>query len=230
MKKFFNNLLSFFYPRLCIGCGDALQQNEELLCLKCLVHLPETNYHLEHDNPLRQIFAGRVPVREVASLLFFKKGNIVQNILHHLKYKGTKEVGKLLGNYYGEKLILEQRFQDIDYIIPIPLHPKKKKKRGYNQSEWIARGLSQGMKKPYLNDVLIRTQFTETQTKKSRFNRWENVKEVFTVQNEGQIRGKHLLLCDDVLTTGATMEAAIQEILKVSDVTLSVVTLATANG
>ena len=230
MKKFLNNLLSFFYPRLCIGCGDALQQNEQMLCLKCLTHLPETNYHQEHDNPLRWIFAGRVPVREVAALLFFKKGNIVQNILHHLKYKGTKEVGKLLGNYYGEKLIQEPRFQDIDYIIPIPLHPKKLKKRGYNQSEWIAMGLSQGMQKPYLNDILTRTQFTETQTKKSRFNRWENVKEVFAIQNEEQIQGKHLLLCDDVLTTGATMEAAIQEILKVPDVTVSVVTLAAANG
>ena len=150
--------------------------------------------------------------------------------MHHLKYKGTKEVGKLLGNYYGEKLILEPRFQDIDCIIPIPLHPKKLKKRGYNQSEWIAMGLSQGMQKPYLNDILTRTQFTETQTKKSRFNRWENVKEVFAIQNEEQIQGKHLLLCDDVLTTGATMEAAIQEILKVPDVTVSVVTLAAANG
>lgn len=230
MKKFLNNLLSFFYPRLCIGCGDTLQQNEQLLCLKCFTHLPETNYHLEHDNPLRLIFAGRVPVREVASLLFFKKGNIVQNILHHLKYKGDKEIGKLLGNYYGEKLIQESRFQDIDYIIPIPLHPKKMKKRGYNQSEWIAMGLSQGMQKPYLDDILIRTQFTETQTKKSRFNRWENVKEVFAIQNEGTIRGKHLLLCDDVLTTGATMEAAIQELLKVPEVTISIVTLAAANG
>lgn len=226
--KFFNNLLSLFYPRLCAGCGDALQQNEQHLCLHCMLHLPETNFHKEHDNPLTNIFAGRVRVREVASLLYYKKGNNVQHILHALKYNGHKELGAFLGEYYGKLLIQEPRFQDIDYIVPIPLHPKKQRKRGYNQSEWIAKGLSEGMQKPYRTDILTRAQFTETQTRKSRFNRWENVKEVFVAQGDKSVEGKHLLVCDDVLTTGATMEAAIQQLQTIPDVKVSVVTLATA--
>lgn len=230
MKKFFDNIVSMFYPRLCVGCGDALQHHEQLLCTHCLLHLPETNFHKEHDNPLKLIFAGRVKVEEVASYLSYKKGNTVQNILHNLKYKGKKELGSLLGLHYGRQLITEPRFQDIDYIIPIPLHPKKERKRGYNQSEWIAMGLSKGMGRPYLKDVLVRTHFTETQTKKSRFNRWENVKEVFQIQNGEQVCGKHLLVCDDVLTTGATTEAAVQQLLTIEGVRVSVVTLATAQG
>ncbi len=226
----FNNLLSLFYPRLCVGCGEALQQHEEHLCLHCRMHLPETNFHKQKDNPLVNIFAGRVRVREVASLLYYKKGNAVQQILHALKYKGKKELGAYLGEYYGKMLIQEARFQSVDFIIPIPLHPKKQRKRGYNQSEWIAKGLSAGMGIPYRNDVLIRAQFTDTQTRKSRFNRWENVKEVFEAVPDETVQGKHLLVCDDVLTTGATMEAAIQKLLTIPGVTVSVVTLATAQG
>ena len=227
-NKFLNNIISFFYPRLCVGCGDALQQNEDYLCLNCMMHLPETNFHKDADNPLNNIFAGRVRVKEVASLLLYKKGTSTQHILHALKYKGQKELGAYLGEYYGKLLVQEPRFQTIDYIIPIPLHPKKQRKRGYNQSEWIAKGLSKGMGKPYRTDILARAQFTETQTKKSRFSRWENVKEVFVATEADDIKGKHLLICDDVLTTGATMEAAIQQLQTIPDVTVSVVTLATA--
>lgn len=229
-NKIFNNLLSLFYPRLCVGCGDALQQNEEHLCLRCMMHLPETNFHKNHDNSLMNIFAGRVRVGEVASLLYYKKGNNVQHILHALKYKGQKELGSFLGEYYGHLLAQEPRFQSVDCIIPIPLHPKKQRKRGYNQSEWIAKGLSAGMGKPYRTDILTRAHFTETQTRKSRFNRWENVKEVFVATEDNSVRGLHLLVCDDVLTTGATMEAAIQQLQTLPDVKISVVTLATAQG
>lgn len=228
--KIFDNLLSLFYPRLCVACGDALQQNEQHLCLHCMMHLPETNFHKNHDNPLMNIFAGRVKVEEVASLLYYKKGNNVQHILHALKYKGQKEIGSFLGEYYGKMLALEPRFQSVDCIVPIPLHPKKQRKRGYNQSEWFAKGLSAGMGKPYRTDILTRAQFTETQTKKSRFNRWENVKEVFVATEDNTVHGLHLLVCDDVLTTGATMEAAIQQLLTLPDVKVSVVTLATAQG
>ncbi|MEG1555219.1 MAG: phosphoribosyltransferase family protein [Bacteroidales bacterium] len=172
---------------------------------------------------------GRVKVENVASLLFYRKGNQVQHILYNLKYKGNKGVGEYLGDYYGRKLTKVDSYRSIDYIIPIPLHKKKLKKRGYNQSEWIAMGLSKGMSKPYLNDILVRTEFTETQTRKNRFSRWENVKEVFQVLNKEKIKGKHLLVCDDVLTTGATMEAALIKLLEVPGVTVSVVTLAAAH-
>ena len=227
--KLINNLLSLFYPRLCAACGDALQQNESCICLNCLLHLPETQFHKEHFNPLRQVFDGRVPVEEVTALMSYKKSNRTQKILHSLKYKGQKEIGAVLGEYLGGQLITEERYRGIQYILPIPLHPKKQRKRGYNQSEWIAMGLSKGMGIPYLTDVLVRTQFTDTQTKKSRFNRWENVKSVFATVDGGKLKGKHVLLCDDVLTTGATMEAAITQLLKIEGIRVSVVTLACAN-
>jgi ComF family protein len=232
MKKIFtklaSSLLSFFYPKSCVSCLNALQQKEEQLCLYCMLHLPETNYHLFNENPLKNIFSGRVRVENVASLLFYKKGNQVQKILHSMKYKGNKYLGEYLGLYYGEKLIQQKDYQNIDVIIPIPLHEKKLKLRGYNQSEWIAKGLGKGMKLPYNSEVLIRTEYTGTQTKKNRFNRWENVREVFALTDKEILKGKHILLCDDVLTTGATTEAAIQKLIEIENVKVSVVTLASA--
>ncbi len=230
MRKIFTklafNLLSFFYPKSCVSCNNALQQNEKQLCLNCMLHLPETNYHLYIENPLKNIFSGRVRVENVASLLFYKKENQVQKILHSLKYKGNKYLGEYLGIYYGEKLIQQKEYQNIDLIIPIPLHEKKLKLRGYNQSEWIAKGLSKGMNLPYNANLLIRTEYTGTQTKKSRFNRWENVRDVFELTDIDLLKDKHILLCDDVLTTGATTEAAIQKIIEIENVKVSVVTLA----
>lgn len=231
MKKIFlplTNLLSLFYPRLCIGCGNILQEEEEFLCLDCLLHLPETNFHLSKENPLKEVFIGRVEVENVYSFLFYRKGNYVQKILHQLKYKGNKEIGEYIGRLYGEKLAAAGVFKDVDYILPIPIHPKKLRIRGYNQSEWIAKGLGAALHLPYSNDFLIRSTFTETQTKKTRFNRWENVKNVFAVTNGEQLIEKHVLVCDDVLTTGATTEAAIQKLLEIPKIRVSIVTLATA--
>ena len=171
---------------------------------------------------------GRVQVENVGAFLFYKKGNLVQKILHHLKYTGEKEIGSFLGNLYGTQLIQSEKWKNIDMIIPIPLHKKKEKKRGYNQSEWIAKGLSKSMHTSYNTNILIRSEFTETQTKKNRFHRWENVKEVFQITDTNLLVNKHILLCDDVLTTGATLEAAIQKLLAIPSLKISVATLATA--
>lgn len=227
-SKLLTNLLSLFYPKICIGCKKILQENEDYLCLECLLHLPETNYHLLHENPLEKIFWGRVKVEKVFCFLFYRKGNYVQSLLHELKYKGNKEIGAYLSAIYGNKLKESHSLEDIDLILPIPLHPKKLKLRGYNQSEWIAKGLSKTTGLPYSTQYLTRETFTETQTQKSRFNRWENVKNVFKIQNEEDLTGKHILICDDVLTTGATMEAAIHKVLSVPNSKVSVLTLATA--
>ena len=229
INQILKNFISIFYPRSCVACGNALMQNESHFCLSCLMHLPETNYHLMENSPLDYVFMGRVPVEKVSSMLFYKKGNKVQHILHALKYKGNKEVGRFLGEMYGRQLIKSSYYQSVDLIIPIPLHAKKRRIRGYNQSEWIAMGLSQSMNIPYLTEVLLRSEFTETQTKKSRFNRWENVKGVFVIADAENLVGKHVLVCDDVLTTGATMEAAITQLLKIEGVRVSVATLACAN-
>ena len=229
INQILKNFISIFYPRSCVACGNALMQNESHFCLSCLMHLPETNYHLMENSPLDYVFAGRVPVEKVSSMLFYRKGNKVQHILHALKYKGNKEVGRFLGEMYGRQLIRSSYYQSVDLIIPIPLHAKKLRMRGYNQSEWIAMGLSNSMNIPYLTEVLLRSEFTETQTKKSRFNRWENVKSVFVIEDAENLVGKHVLVCDDVLTTGATMEAAITQLLKIEGVRVSVATLACAN-
>lgn len=231
MKKIYRllqNLLSIFYPRLCIGCGDILQESEKHLCLNCELHLPETDFHLEEENPLEEIFRGRVPVENVFAFLHYRKGNLSQNLLHHLKYKGNKEVGAYLGEMYGKKLARTGHLEGIDLILPIPLHPKKQRMRGYNQSEWIAKGLSAATGIPYSTEILVRRTYTETQTKKGRFNRWENVSEVFAVAEPERLAGVHVLICDDVLTTGATMEAAISKILAVAGTRVSVVTMAVA--
>lgn len=222
------NLFNFFYPRLCVSCQNTLFEKETHFCLHCLQNMPLTNYHTFEENPLNYIFMGRVPVQFVGSLLFYRKGNMVQSILQEIKYKNNKELGSYLGHLYGEQLAKTELLKDVDLIIPIPLHPKKEKLRGYNQSEMIAQGLSSGLNKEYSVEFLIRKDFTETQTKKSRINRWENVKDVFEVQNEEGIRNKHLLVCDDVLTTGATMEAALSKLMAVEGVRVSVVTLAVA--
>ncbi len=229
IKELLTNLIAIFYPATCIACGRVLLQSEKHICLRCMAHLPETNYHLDKENPLRLLFLGRVPVENAASFLFFRKGEQVQHILHELKYNGNQGIGDFLGECYGRKLATAPAFETVDMILPIPLHKKKLKLRGYNQSECIAKGLSRSMGIPYRTDILLRTEYTDTQTKKSRFSRWENVKEVFAVENEDDIKGKHVLVCDDVLTTGATTEAAIEKLLQAADVKVSVVTLACAN-
>jgi len=223
-----SHLLNFFYPRTCISCGTVLLQHEPLFCLHCLYNLPETRYHEFDVSPLSQLFWGRAPIENVGAFLFYKKGDMVQKILHQLKYYGNKEVGAFLGKLYGTQLVQNEKWGKTDMIIPIPLHKKKERKRGYNQSEWFAKGLSDGLKIPYNTNILIRSEFTETQTKKSRFNRWQNVKDVFQLTDSILLSHKHVLLCDDVLTTGATLEAAAKKLAVIPSVKISVVTLATA--
>lgn len=222
-----SQLLNFFYPRTCIACGNVLLQHEDLFCLHCLYNFPETRYHEFDQSPVAKLLWGRVPVENAGAFLFYKKGNHVQKILHSLKYNGVKEVGSFLGQLYGTQLIEHKKWQNIDLIIPVPLHKKKEQKRGYNQSEWIAKGLSVGMKIPYSTTLLTRSEFTETQTKKNRFHRWQNVKEVFQLTNPNELIHKHVLVCDDVLTTGATLEAAVKKLTVVPSIKISVVTLAT---
>jgi ComF family protein len=231
MKKIstlLENILSFFYPHICISCFHALRTQEQYFCLNCLHNLPETHYHEMDSNPLIYNFMGRVHVERISSFLFYKKGNCVQTILHQIKYKGAKELAEFLGYYYGLQMLQNHFLEDIDFIIPIPLHKMKEKKRGYNQSEWIAKGLSKALQKPYFSSILERVDYTETQTKKGRFSRWENVKEVFKVVDHSVIKNKHILICDDVLTTGATIEAAIVKLKEAEGVKVSVITLAVA--
>ena len=226
--KLFDDLISLFYPQLCAGCNSPLVKGEEVLCLNCLADLPRTNYHLVQENPVFQIFIGRVNVALATSFCRFDKGGRLQHLLHQLKYNGNCQVGVKMGILFGYDLIQTSLYKDIDAIIPVPLHPKKEKKRGYNQSIEICKGLSESMQKPLITGNLVREVHTASQTRKSRFERWENVNGIFNVKNGAVLEGKHLLLVDDVVTTGATLEACCEPLLKIPGVRVSVATLASA--
>ena len=226
------NILSdfkhLFYPHICTGCGTDILADDNLLCAKCFVNLPATLYAQYPNNPIEKIFFGRMPVAAAHAEFYFAKESLIQHLIHQLKYKGNKEIGVYLGEMMGRTLQKTNRFNGIDGLIPLPLYPDKERKRGYNQAAVICNGMSAVMNVPVYNNVLIRRKFTETQTKKHRTERWENVAESFAVKNEELVKGKHLLLVDDVITTGATLEASGGRLLQTEVIKLSIATLATA--
>ena len=230
MKKIIRYLSDFFnlfFPNLCVVCNNHLVNQEELICTKCLYNLPKTNFHKDFENPVSQLFWGRTKIEYATSFFFFNKGSKYQGMMHKFKYHGNKEIGYVLGRYFGSQ-IKDSVFNDVDVIIPVPLHKSKFKKRGYNQSEWIGKGLSDSMKKPLDVKSLIRNIATETQTRKSRFDRWKNVENIFKISDLKQLEGKHVLIIDDVVTTGSTLEACINAVLEIKDTKVSIATLAVA--
>ena len=227
MSGFLEDFLELFYPRLCIPCGRKLVTQEKYLCLDCLQDLPRTQFHFYPENKVAQLFWGRTYVENATSWLFFRKGSRYQRLVHYLKYKGLKEIGEELGMLMGNEL-RGSSFQEADYIVPVPLHRKKQKQRGYNQSEWIAKGITIVMQKPLSVNNLVREQFTPTQTRKNRFERWQNVEGIFGVARPEEFIGKHILLIDDVITTGSTLEAAVVALQKAGAAKVSIATLACA--
>ncbi|MBL0356167.1 MAG: ComF family protein [Chitinophagaceae bacterium] len=217
-----------FYPHICSGCGSDILADDNLLCAKCFVNLPFTFYAQYADNPIEKIFWGRIPIAAAHAEFYFAKESLIQQLIHQLKYKSNREIGMYLGEMLGRTLISSKRFNQIDGLIPLPLFPDKERKRGYNQAAIICNGMSDVMKVPVLNNVLVRQRFTETQTKKHRTERWENVEGSFAVKNEALVKGKHLLLVDDVITTGATLEASGHCLLKTEGIKLSIATLTAA--
>lgn len=225
--RIFSHLLDIFFPRVCPGCSSLLTDGEKVICTECLYLLPRTNYWKEIDNPVARIFWGRIFLENASSFLHFNKGSRLQRIIHHLKYKNQHEIGIELGRMYGFEL-KETPYLDIDLIVPVPLHPKKLKSRGYNQSELISKGLSEILDKPVITDSVSRIVEKESQTHKSRYERWENVQSIFAVTKPEMLENKHILLVDDVLTTGATIEACASAILEISGTRVSVATIAYA--
>lgn len=228
--KFLNHLINLFYPSVCSACGNLLMQNEETVCLSCRYLLPKTLYEQNQDNPLAQMFYGQIDFNAVTAEFFFSKTGKVQHLLHQLKYEGNKDAGFFLGQQLGESIKNAEPFQGIDFLVPIPLHPKKEHLRGYNQSYVIAQGVEDKTKIPIIKDCLYRKVFTSTQTKKSREERWDNVKDIFDVKNQELLENKHVLIIDDVLTTGATLMAAGNTLSKIQDIKISVATAACASG
>lgn len=206
MFRLFTDLTSLLFPRLCGACNMVLTKGEKEVCTHCIYHLPYTDFHLDADNLLMKQFWGRVPVHTAMALLYFQKSGKTQNLIHQLKYKGRKSIGIFLGIKIGERLLLSEAYQEIDFIVPVPLHYKKELSRGYNQSKLIAEGISKVIHVPVLNKVLTRKKPTGSQTRKDRYERSENLLQVFDTNRKYNISDKHILLVDDVVTTGATLE------------------------
>lgn len=223
--KYFEGFIALFYPRVCLACGSSLLGNEDIICTSCRISLPITEFHRSPGNPVEKIFWGRIPVENATSLLFFDKGSKYRHLLHQLKYHGKKEVGHFLGKILG-RCLSESNFKHIDLIVPIPLHPVKQRRRGFNQSEEIALGIANIMKKPIIRHALKRNVHSSSQTFKTRYDRWENIKGIFAVSEPELFKNKHILLIDDIVTTGATLEAAGSVILDIEGTRLSIATLA----
>jgi len=228
IKEYWNDFIFLFYPEVCRACNRPLSKNEKWICTSCLLDMPKSDYWNNLKNPVNQMFWGKTKIEFASAFLLFSKDSSYRKLIHSLKYKDDKESGINLGELYGKEIHLNSKYPTIDYIIPVPLHPKKQKKRGYNQSECISKGLSKALNIEYLTDSLVRIVNTSTQTKKHKDERWENVAGVFDVVNTNKIQGKHILLVDDVITTGATVEHCAMILIEKANCKVSIACLARA--
>jgi len=227
-SAYLHDFIALIFPELCQACGSSLVNGEDVICMNCVYDLPYTNFHQQADNVVARQLWGRIDLQGVYVLLYFTKGGKVQNMMHQFKYKNMPRIGNRLGEIAGKQLSGSERFKNIDLIIPVPLHPRKLKQRGYNQSAQFADGLAEKMAAKVDIGNLIRLRHTDTQTKKSRFSRYENMKDVFGVLHPEKLAGKHVLLVDDIITTGSTLEACGLELLKIPGLTLSIGAIAYA--
>ncbi|GFD75452.1 amidophosphoribosyltransferase [Tenacibaculum sp. KUL113] len=224
--QFLKEIFYLFYPKLCVNCEKTLLQNETLLCVICKNDLPIIDDNKHINVTLMSNFYGKVPIQAVHSFLFYRKKGVTQKLIHQLKYKNQPEIGIFIADWFGERLKTLNTFIDIDYIIPVPLHLKKLKSRGYNQVTMFGKRLSDILNVEYKPDILIRTSKTKTQTLKQRFERFSNNKTKFKLVDTTLFENKHVLLIDDVITTGATLEACANELLKTQNIKISVATMA----
>lgn len=227
LQRVWADFLRIFYPEVCAACDRSLVRGEEALCTHCVNALPRTRAGFDLQNPTARIFYGRVPVAAAGSFLIFRPGGMVRDMLHQIKYRGKRQLAVVLGRMYGEEL-QQGGIQPPDFIIPVPLHPRKERQRGYNQSACFAEGLAERIGGTIETGLLVRRRFTQTQTRRSRWARWENVNEVFGVTRPAKLAGKHILLVDDVVTTGATLEACAAGLLGAGAASVSVLTIAVA--
>lgn len=228
MKRisFWYQLFDLIAPRFCVVCGRRLSVTEQAICAACNMHLPRTDFHRNAlDNPMARLFWGIIPVERAAALFYYEAGSETANILYELKYHNHPEIGVVMGRMIGREFSESGFFDGIDMLVPIPLARSRQRHRGYNQSRSIAEGISQITGQPISDQLVRRTHFVKSQTQMGRRERQENVADVFEVKNLDGIHGRHLLLIDDVVTTGATITACARELLKAGDVTLSILSL-----
>ncbi|MDB4036936.1 phosphoribosyltransferase family protein [Polaribacter sp.] len=223
--KLLKDLFYLFYPNICANCKEQLLQNEKVICTFCRHDLPLTNFKNYTRNKVSSIFSGRITIEKAYALLFFRKQGITKNLIHDLKYRGNEGVGVFFGNWIGEIVAKNKEFSTVDFIVPVPIHAKKKKIRGYNQVTKFGEYLSMHLKVPLNEDVLIRQSATKTQTLKSRFERFNDLESKFSARNTSIFKEKHILIIDDVITTGATLEACAKELLKTPGIKISILTM-----
>ncbi|MES1215214.1 MAG: phosphoribosyltransferase family protein [Bacteroidota bacterium] len=228
LKEIKDSFLHLLFPHVCAGCGSDIISEESMLCMHCLIAMPETNFENHAGNPVEKNFWGRVPLSAATAQFYFTKESLMQHLIHLFKYKQNKELGLQLGRLMGDQLKRSDRF-NVDALIPLPLFPAKEKRRGYNQATVLCNGIAEHINVPVLENVIIRPQHTETQTKKGRLERWKNMEGKFVLADPNAIKNKHILLVDDVITTGATLEACGNELLKADNVKLSIATLCLAS-
>ncbi len=228
LRKWWLSLSHLFFPHRCAVCGKALQTGEVVVCMRCNMDMPRTNYHRLPDNPVERMFWHKLPLQRATSYFHYHKGSSFRQLLHLLKYAGRHDIGEAMGRFMAKELAGSGFFEGIDLLVPVPLHPRKKKSRGYNQSECIAKGISAITRIPLSPAAVARSRQTDTQTHKSAYERWENVKDVFRLRHPDQLAGKHILIIDDVLTTGATITACADAFAQVEGVRISILTLAVA--
>jgi len=229
LRRSLNSFATCIAPDLCYGCGAALNQDGQFACVTCSPELPYTDFHHLKENPFIDKFFGRIPIHAAGAFLYFSKSGIARSIIHDLKYKSRPEVGTTIGLHYGYHLLESPLFQDIDMIIPVPLHKNRFAFRGYNQSDSFGEGLAASMSIPLRTDIIVRHRETRTQTKKSRVERFANVDGAFRIEKPMELYRKHILLVDDVLTSGATLEGCAKEFAALPNTTISMATIGFAH-
>ena len=220
------NLLNLFFPKVCLGCQNHLTDNELHICTTCRHQLPLTNFHFEASNAVHKMMYGRIKLEEATALLHFSKKGIVQQLMHNLKYRGHEVVGEFLGEWLGEELKNSEAYKLIDVVVPVPLHKSKRKQRGYNQVDKFGKALAIALDADYNSSTLIKTTATKTQVFKDRLKRSSNIEANFTVSEKESLKHKHVLLVDDIITTGATIEACANVLFEIEGLKLSLATMA----
>jgi len=226
--KLITPIIDLFFPPVCLACSDYLPEKDLRICVDCRHDLPVTHFHFDNPEYVKKIFYGRLELQNATALLRFHKKGIVQQLMHNLKYRGHEEIGSLLGDWLGGELATNSDYNSIDLVIPVPLHEKKLRQRGYNQVEKFGLQIAKALDVPYVDDVLVKVSSTNSQVFKKREARWGDGHQVFTIQNEERLKGKHILLVDDIITTGATIETCANVLTKTHNNKLSVASMAIA--
>jgi len=226
MQNPLKNIFNLFFPELCLICNKSLIVQDQFLCFLCRFDLPITNFCEWSSNEVEKSFYGRVDIVAATSLLYFTRKGNVQKLIHQLKYKKQQKIGIFLGNWLGQSMQNSNRFKNLDYIIPVPLHKNKMKKRGYNQVTTFGKCLSNKLKVPFLENILVRISGSKTQTLKNRLDRSKNLNEKFELMDKTILKNKHILLIDDIITTGATLEACCIQLYDAKNIKISVATMA----